>query len=260
MSDSVPLIFRKERKRFFLAVGVAVGLAALASVAFFFLPEAEAEEQAPTVELSEEQKTSGSAFAVSFLEAAGNFGLSDASAAAEGFTGLSAILSANGGQFNNPSLGLSRYELFTRLQETVLDPRGEISQDATTLGLLQNFTPDWSGQLVKYTLSNVQVTPGAAELIDGVFVANFQTSFTIRIDLWINESEFGATERQWNRYSIESFETVTLRLSEQNNMDTQWKVWAIDDLTSYPYALVTWSTPDWRIDAPNKNQLEAVSR
>lgn len=244
----------KERNRFYLIAGGLIVGAILVASAFFMIPKPEEEVKTPS--FSEEQLASAVLYTSDVLTLAGNFGLSEAAVQGEGFDAVTSLLARNNGEYSSETFGLSRGQLFGYLQEAVLDPRGPFPQDLTTVDRIKGYTPDWSGQLVRYQLSNVQVTPGEALYVDEIPVLNLQASFTVQIDLWVSQADFGSTERKWTHYNTESFETLNLQLSYQRDTSTgEWKLWDIDDLEDHPYALVTWKNPDWHTAVPSPRAM-----
>lgn len=230
-----------------LSIGFAVLLLVVVAIVVLGNLLGVAEEQQETIVLSDEELDSARNFASNFIAEAGTFGLSSEAIASQSFDFVATLTSENGGRYENPAFGLSRGERYQSL-ERFMDVNGTQDFSQAFIVELDEYYPDWSGQLSSYTTSDVLVTPGAPYRKGDIVLLPMQVSFTSDLQIYRNTSPL-STDGTWELLEESNFVTVQLLLSQQS-LGT-WSLWSTEDVETTPYVLATWSQPDWRAFSPN---------
>ncbi len=228
-------------------IAVIIGLIVLSGV-FASQRESEIKEAKAT----ETEISGAKTLAELFVTNAGTFGLSEEAIAGQSFDYVRKLTNDNGGAYENEGFGVSRGEIYEDTLMAHIDPRGELDSTDYYAARLDSYYPDWSGQLLRYSVSDVLVESGTPYENADQTLVDVQVSFTSTTDLFKSDNP-SATTATWTHYQDENFETVTITLSLQT--DGTWLVWAIDDLEDYPYLLATWSETDWKISSPDANLM-----
>lgn len=253
MNEEEERLQRKKVVRW-LAIGtgvIAVIIAAMLTIGAFSDAQAEQVEKAT---VSEEDLEGAKQFATDFITEAGTFGLSQEAIDGQAFDMAKSFVAANKGAYNNPAFGLSRGERYSDLMQ-LIDPNGALGNIDYFADELNSYYPDWTGQLLSYSASDVLLTPGEAYREDGSVRLPVQVSFTSNVSLFSDDNVSTATG-DWQQYTSQEFVTVELTLSQQPL--GSWRVWDISDPTTNPYVLATWQEPNWKIASPNKAVMTPV--
>lgn len=226
------------------------GIIALSS----FLDEKEAE--AEKVTLAESELNGAQVYAEEFIEKSATFGVSPTVVDSDTMNYAKTLVSENNGDYTNTGFGMSRKENYTSNIAPKLDPDSRLDGSLQFIDRLNEYYPDWTGQLASYNAEDVKATVGEPYVSDlGKTLVPLQVSFNSHMIL-AKDSDIQKTDGSWEKYEGNEFINLDVVLSQAGS---SWQVWDVNYEGEYPFVLGTWQEPDWKSYPFDSNSLVPMS-
>lgn len=256
MSDKSYSAEEEERHKRKILTWLAAGSLALALViggiialsSFLYQKEAEAEK----IELSQSELDGAKIYAEEFIEKSATFGVSPTVIESDTMNYAKTLVSENKGDYTNMGFGMSRKENYTSFVVPKLDPDSRLNDSLEFIEKLNEYYPDWTGQLASYNAEDIQAQVSNPYMSDlGKKLVPLQVSFSSHMIL-AKDKDLQKTDGAWEKYEGNEFITVEVTLAQAGS---SWQVWDVDYEGKYPFVLGTWQEPDWKSYPFDSNSL-----